>query len=58
MCIVAIMQRLAKLQEAKVLKEKVDATQPKEAVLKTRLGPWLEEAYVLTTSIEGKLASL
>jgi len=45
-----------KLQEAKALKEEVDATQIEEVVLKARLGSWLEEAYVLTTSIEGKLA--
>lgn len=30
----------------------------KESVLKARIGPWLDEAYVLTTTIEGKLASL
>ena len=52
------MQRLAKLQEVKALKEQVDAAQRKEVVLMARLGPWLDEAYVLTVSIEGKLASL
>lgn len=36
----------------------MDAAQHKEAVLKARLGHWLEEGYVLTSSIEGKLASL
>ena len=55
---VAITQMLAKLQEEKVLKEQVDAAQRKEAVLNARLGPYLEEAYVLTASIERKLASL
>lgn len=46
------------MQEAKTLKERVDATQQKEAVLKAHLKPWLDEAYLVTTSIEGKLASL
>lgn len=32
----------------------MDATQCREA----RLGPWLYEAYVLITTIEGKLANL
>jgi len=49
---------LENLQEVKALKEQVDAAQHKEAVLKARLGPLLDEAYLLTTSIEGKLASL
>jgi len=35
---VSITQRLPKLQEAKVLKEQVDAAQCKETVLKGRLG--------------------
>lgn len=57
-CTISITQRLGNLQEMKALKEQVDATQRKEAVLKARLRPWLEEAYVLTASIEGKLTSL
>ncbi len=52
------MQRLAKLQEAKTLKEQVDATQHKEEVLKARLKPKMDEAYAVTTSIEGKLETL
>lgn len=51
-------QRLAKPEEAKVLKEQVDAAQRKEAVLKVHLNPWLDEAYLIITSIEGRLASL
>lgn len=47
-----------KLHEAKALKEQVNATQRKEAVLKDRLGPWKDDAYVLTTSIEEKFSSL
>jgi chromosome segregation ATPase len=40
------------------LKEQVEAVQRKEAVLKARLGPWLDEAYVISATIEEKLASL
>lgn len=52
------MQRLEKLQEAKVLKEHLYATQCKEAMLKAHMKPWLDEAYAIITTIEGKLASL
>lgn len=52
------MQRLVKLQEAKALKEQVDTTQHKEAVLKACFKPWLDEACMIMTTIEGKLASL
>jgi len=55
---VALTQRLVKLQEAKALKEKVDATKNKEVVLKARLKPWLEKAYLIMASIKGKLATL
>lgn len=58
MCIVAITQMLVKLQEEKVLKEQVDTSQHKEEELKAWLKPWLDEAYVLTTTIEGKLPNL
>ena len=50
--------RLAKLQEAKELKEQAEAAQRKEAVLKARLAPWMDEAYLLSTTIGEKLASL
>ena len=36
----------------------MDEALHKEVVLKARLKPWLDEAYTLTTSIEGKLAIL
>jgi len=52
------MQRLAKLQEAKALKEQVDIAKHKEVALKAHLQPSLDEAYAITTTIEGKLASL
>jgi len=32
--------------------------QHKDAVLKAHLKPWLDEAYLVTASIEGKLANL
>ena len=38
--------------------EQVEAVQRKEETLKARLEPWLDEAYEITTTIEGKLASL
>jgi len=40
------------------MKEQVDVTLHKEAVLKARLNPWLEESYAVTGNIEGKLATL
>jgi len=36
----------------------MDAVQHKEAVLKARLKPWLDEAYAVTASIEGNLVTL
>lgn len=51
-------QRLGKLQEAKQMKEQVDITLHKEAVLMAQLKPWLGEAYEVTGNIEGKLATL
>jgi len=36
----------------------VDAALHKEAVLKVRLKPWLEESYMVIGNVEGKLASL
>lgn len=57
-CSITIAQRLAKLHEVKELLEQVEVTQRKEVVLKARLGPWLDEAYVISTNIEEKLASL
>lgn len=46
------------MQEAKALKEQVDVGQHKEAILNARLQPWLNEAYLITAIIEGKLASI
>lgn len=38
--------------------EQVEAAQWKEVVLKAKLGPWLDEAYVISATIEEKLVSL
>ena len=40
------------------MKEQVDASQHKEVMLKACLKPWLDEAYLIMTTIKGKLASL
>lgn len=53
-----ISEWLAKLHEAKQLLEQVEIAQRKEAVLKARLVPWLDGAYVISTTIEENLASL
>jgi len=40
------------------LKEQVDVVQHKEAVVNPILKPWLDEAYSVIASIEGKLSIL
>lgn len=55
---IATAQRLTKLQEAKQLLTQVEAVQKKEAVLKARLGPWLDEAYIVFVNIKEKSANL
>jgi len=49
---------LGKIHEEKKLLEKLEETQQKEAVLKAKLGPWLDEAYVISSTIEDKLVNL
>ena len=56
--IVALTQRLARMQQAKALKEQVDAARQKEIVLKARVQPWIDEAFLITTDIERKLAQM
>ena len=46
------------MQEAKALKELVDAAQHKPVVSKACLKPWLDEAYVISSTIEEKMAGL
>lgn len=54
----ALTQRLTWMQQAKALKEQVDATRHKEAVLKVRIQPWIDKAFTITTEIEGKLTHM
>lgn len=53
---VALTQRLAWMQQAKVLKEQVDVTQHKEGDLKEHVQPWIDEALVIIALIEARLA--
>lgn len=55
---VALTQRLAWMQQTKVLKDKVDTMRHREAVLKARVQPWIDEAFIIKTSIESKLAKM
>ena len=55
---VSLTQRLARMQQEKALKEQVDATRHKEAVLKACLQPWIDKAYTITASIESNLTQL
>lgn len=54
----ALTQRLARMQHSKALKEWVDGTRRKEAVVKVCIQPWINEAFTITTIIEGKLAQM
>jgi len=36
----------------------VEVAQKKEAILKARLGPWLDESYIISAKIQEKLANL
>ena len=54
----ALTQRLKQMQQAKALKEKVDAVRHKEAVLKARVQPWIDEEFVITALIEAKLVQM
>jgi len=44
------------MQQARALKEQVDARRQKEALVKARVQPWIDEAFTITADIEGKLA--
>ena len=46
------------MQQAKVLKEQVDATRHKEVVLKARVPPQIDESFTITIEIDGKLANM
>ena len=55
---VAIMQQLAKMREAQALQAQVDAMRQKEAGLKERIQPWIDEAFAVSTTIEGNIAHM
>jgi len=40
------------------LKEKVDAACQKEAILKACIQHWIDEAFLITAAIEGKLTQM
>jgi len=46
------------MQQAKALKEQVEEAWHKEAVLKVCVQPWIDEAFTITSTIEGKLAQM
>lgn len=46
------------MQQAKALKEQVDVARHKEAVLKECVQPWIDEAFTITTNIEGKFTHI
>ena len=54
---VILTQLLARMQQAKALKEQVDAARHKEVVLKASVQPF-DEAFMITAQIEGKLAHI
>jgi len=43
------------MQQAKALKEQVDTAQNKEAILKAKVQPGIDEALTIMENIEGKL---
>ncbi len=55
---VSLTQSLMRMQQAKALKEQVDAARHNEVILKACLQLWIDEAYTITTSIEAKLMQL
>lgn len=46
------------MQQAKVLKDQVDAGRHKESVLKAHIQPWIDEPFTITANIEGKLVNI
>lgn len=46
------------MREAQVLKAQIDAARQKEAILKECIQPWLDEAFAVSTNIEGNLAHM
>jgi len=54
MQIVVLTQHLARMQQAKALKEHVDASRHKEE-LKACVHAWIDETFTIIASIEGEL---
>jgi len=46
------------MREANDLKAQVDATRQKGVLLKKCIQPWMDEAFAVSTNIEGKLAHM
>jgi len=46
------------MKEAQALKAQVDAVRQQEEVLKECIQPWLDEAFSISTMIEGKIAHM
>ena len=46
------------MQQARTLKEQVDATRQKEALLKACIQPWIDEAFTIIIEIEGKITHM
>lgn len=55
---IALTQRLAQMQQDKVLKEQVDVARHKEAILKVCIQPWIVKAFTIIEEIEGKLTHM
>jgi len=55
---VILTQWITKMQQARALKEQMDATRQKEALLKVCVQPWINEVFTIMANIEGKLAQM
>lgn len=51
---VALTERLAQMQQDKVVNEQMGIAQHREFVLKVRVQPWIGKAFVIIEKIEGK----
>lgn len=54
----ALTQRFAWMQQAKALKEKLDAALHKELDLKEHVQPWINKAFIIIAIIEGKIVQM
>lgn len=55
---IAIMQCLAKMTEVQDMKIQAQATRQKEVVVKACIQPWVDEAFVVSTTTEHKVAHM